>query len=414
MDDRISRGSGHLENLKSRAFYLLKDSLKIARLALVDISTSELMTEDATNTDEWGPTTKQMAEISKVIFNSEDYLRVVQILHNRLALNPKKHWKQVHKTLILLEYLLGHGPEHLVMEFREEKDRLEELTRFVYVDWKGSDRSSALQTKAKHVLHLLTNEAAYREERIQAQKTSQGICGFGSQSRQQKSAHVEYDPHIFGPRSKSTSCLMTISSAEDSRSLLVDEDHRYSSCKLDTKKTSTHSNSVGDESEADMSSPCFSETTWGTSSSSSRGESLSARGRSVSYSSSDGNRNEESPTSNFSFRRTAQILDMDSVASELETTVVDDLPLVHTSPPMSGYKSVVPKLPAHRRPVISKAEDLASERSSAPVQKLPPPPPMAEYKPVIARPPQSGSRVSRRQIDTLTSAREPTVDLISI
>lgn len=42
MDDRISRGSGHLENLKSRAFYLLKDSLKIARLALVDISTSEL------------------------------------------------------------------------------------------------------------------------------------------------------------------------------------------------------------------------------------------------------------------------------------------------------------------------------------------------------------------------------------
>jgi len=35
-------GLGHLESLKNKASYLLKDSLKIARLALVDISNAEL------------------------------------------------------------------------------------------------------------------------------------------------------------------------------------------------------------------------------------------------------------------------------------------------------------------------------------------------------------------------------------
>ena len=34
----------------------------------------------------------------------------------------------------MLEYLLTHGPDQLVMEFREDKARIDECTRFVYVD----------------------------------------------------------------------------------------------------------------------------------------------------------------------------------------------------------------------------------------------------------------------------------------
>jgi hypothetical protein len=42
MDNRTGFGMGHLERLKTRATYLLKDSLKLARVALVDVSTAEL------------------------------------------------------------------------------------------------------------------------------------------------------------------------------------------------------------------------------------------------------------------------------------------------------------------------------------------------------------------------------------
>lgn len=41
------------------------------------------MTEDATNAEEWGPTTTAMASISDAAYNSEDYLRIVQVLHKR-------------------------------------------------------------------------------------------------------------------------------------------------------------------------------------------------------------------------------------------------------------------------------------------------------------------------------------------
>ena len=33
-----------------------------------------------------------------------------------------------------MEYLLTHGPEQFIMDFREDKKRIEELTRCVFVD----------------------------------------------------------------------------------------------------------------------------------------------------------------------------------------------------------------------------------------------------------------------------------------
>jgi len=42
LDNRPGVALGHLETFKNRASFLFKDSLKIARLALVDVSTAEL------------------------------------------------------------------------------------------------------------------------------------------------------------------------------------------------------------------------------------------------------------------------------------------------------------------------------------------------------------------------------------
>ncbi|KAG0586205.1 hypothetical protein KC19_2G072200 [Ceratodon purpureus] len=355
MDNRTGFGMGHMERLRNRASYLLKDSLKIARVALVDVSTAELMTEDATNADEWGPTTKQMAEISESSNNSEEYLRIVHVLHKRFALNTQKYWRQIHKSLILLEYLLCHGPEHLMMEFRQDKGRLEEFARFVYVDWKGVDRGSAVQRRAKHVLHLLMDEAFYKNERTNAQKISKVISGFGSESLSHMFTRSK-SHHSNVPRSQSASSLIGIhhDSGEDSSTLLADEDDHCNS-EPETPSTSGRSS-------------------WGAFSSSSGNDSLNGSGRSTNSSCSDGNPNEDlSPASTLSFRKTSQILDMDSVASEFE-----ELAVIESTPPL--------------------------------MQKLPPPPPRAGYK--CARPPQSGSRVRWKQSESAKLATVP--DLITI
>ncbi|KAG0618645.1 hypothetical protein M758_4G081100 [Ceratodon purpureus] len=184
--ERIGEKSGHgigpLLKLGKLSSHLIKDSLRIARLAFVDVSAAEMMTEDATNMEEWGPTTKTMAAISDASRNYDDYVRIVGVLRGRLALTGTKKWRQVFKAMTIVEYLLTHGPEQFIMEFREDKKRVEELTRFVFVDENQIDRGSALQSKAKQVNRLLVDESFFKEQRRRAQTVSRGILGFGSQS----------------------------------------------------------------------------------------------------------------------------------------------------------------------------------------------------------------------------------------
>lgn len=57
----------------------------------------------------------------------------------RLGLIGKKHWRQFLKTLTIVEFLLFHGPDKTLMEFGSDRDVIEDLTRFNYVDERGYD-----------------------------------------------------------------------------------------------------------------------------------------------------------------------------------------------------------------------------------------------------------------------------------
>ena len=48
-----------------------------------------------------------------------------------------KQWRESHKSLILLEFLLTHGPEDFAEEFVSDTDVIEELRTFRYIDDKG-------------------------------------------------------------------------------------------------------------------------------------------------------------------------------------------------------------------------------------------------------------------------------------
>jgi epsin len=53
----------------------------------------------------------------------------------------KKHWRQFLKTLTVVEYLLLHGPEEIALEFSSDRDLIEDLSRFNYVDDRMYDGS---------------------------------------------------------------------------------------------------------------------------------------------------------------------------------------------------------------------------------------------------------------------------------
>lgn len=48
-----------------------------------------------------------------------------------------KQWRQSYKALVLLEFLLAHGPDNLAKEYRGDTGMIQELSTFTYKDENG-------------------------------------------------------------------------------------------------------------------------------------------------------------------------------------------------------------------------------------------------------------------------------------
>ncbi|XP_073011140.1 ENTH domain-containing protein C794.11c-like [Typha latifolia] len=169
-----------LSEIKKQTSYFLRDKYKTARLALTDVTQAELLIEEATNSDPWGPDAKTMTRISEAAFDIDDYWRIVDVLHRRLRSMNWKEWRQLYKTLIVLEFFLTHGPESFSEEFCRDMNDIRELGNFNYVDEKGFNWGSCMQLKAERILKLLGDKEQLKEARSKAQKVSQEIQGFGN------------------------------------------------------------------------------------------------------------------------------------------------------------------------------------------------------------------------------------------
>ncbi|CAL1396315.1 unnamed protein product [Linum trigynum] len=174
-------GSLFLNQMKKQACSFLQEKYKTARLALTDITPIELLTEEATNNEPWGPDAKTMTQIAVASFGVDAYWRIIDILHKRLDTVDWKQWRQSYKTLVLLEFLMTHGPEELAYEFQNDIDIIEELGTFQFIDDKGFDWGANMHKRSESILSLLRGGGtALRAARLKALKISKEIQGFGS------------------------------------------------------------------------------------------------------------------------------------------------------------------------------------------------------------------------------------------
>ncbi|KAE8660073.1 hypothetical protein F3Y22_tig00116958pilonHSYRG00029 [Hibiscus syriacus] len=90
-----------LNKIKEQASCFLQEKYRDARIAFTDVTAAELLTEDATNNDPWGPDVRTMTKISETSFNMEDYWRIVHIIHRRFdwGLNMQKRSDNVLELL---------------------------------------------------------------------------------------------------------------------------------------------------------------------------------------------------------------------------------------------------------------------------------------------------------------------------
>ncbi|XP_065864494.1 probable serine/threonine-protein kinase PIX13 [Euphorbia lathyris] len=172
--------SSLLDHIKKQASSFLQNKYKNARLALTDVTKAELLSEEATNNDPWGPDAKTMTKIAQASYDVDDYWRIVDIIHKRFDVIDWKEWRQSYKTLVLVEFLLTHGPEEMAEEFQGDCDIIEELAKFEYIDDKGFNWGRSMQKRSENVVQLLNGGIALKEARLKALKITKGIQGFGN------------------------------------------------------------------------------------------------------------------------------------------------------------------------------------------------------------------------------------------
>ncbi|KAF5797142.1 putative ENTH domain-containing protein [Helianthus annuus] len=173
-------GSSSFHQFKKQASFFFKEKIKTARLALTDITPAQLLVEESTNDNPWAPDARTLKMISKAAFEIDDYWRIVNVLHNRLGTFDAKNWRIPYKAVVVLEYLLTHGPESVAEEFQTHKDVILEMTNFQYIDEKGFNWGLNVRMKSERILKFLNDLSILKEERAKARKLSRGIEGFGS------------------------------------------------------------------------------------------------------------------------------------------------------------------------------------------------------------------------------------------
>ncbi|XP_017413129.2 epsin-3 [Vigna angularis] len=203
-------GSLFLEQIKKQTTNFLQEKYKSARMTFTDVTETELLAEEATNKDDCSPDAKTMTRIAEASFDIDEYWRIVDILHHRYAssLTPFfvyllynvdwEQWRQAYKTMVLLEFLLTHGPQEFAPEFQCDVEIIEDLGGFTHIDEKGTwglidfhflsipmainrfNWGSRMQKLSDEIVKLLQNAEALTEARLKALKITNGIQGFGS------------------------------------------------------------------------------------------------------------------------------------------------------------------------------------------------------------------------------------------
>ncbi|XP_055339114.1 epsin-2-like [Paramacrobiotus metropolitanus] len=129
----------------------------------------QVQIRECTSTDPWGPTAAQMAEIAEAAAT-----RSPLILSEIWFRLDEDNWKHVYKALVLLDYLIKHGPESVAKQCWMNVDRLRELRSYPFVEADGNP-ARRIREKAGQVLGLMADAGRLTVEREKARRIRERV-----------------------------------------------------------------------------------------------------------------------------------------------------------------------------------------------------------------------------------------------
>ncbi|KAI1432856.1 hypothetical protein GGR50DRAFT_671996 [Xylaria sp. CBS 124048] len=156
------------DQVSNLTLYDIKAGVRKVQNAVMNYTEMEAKVREATNNEPWGASSTLMQEIANGTFNYQTLNEIMPMIYRRFTEKSAEEWRQIYKSLQLLEFLIKHGSERVIDDARGHITLLKMLRQFHYIDPNGKDQGINVRNRAKELAELLGDVERIRAERKKA------------------------------------------------------------------------------------------------------------------------------------------------------------------------------------------------------------------------------------------------------
>ncbi|BFZ55432.1 Epsin-3, clathrin recruitment and traffic between the Golgi and endosome [Savitreella phatthalungensis] len=156
------------DTISNLTLYDIKSAVRKVQNVVMNYTEIEAKVREATNNEPWGASSTQLQEIADATHNYQHFSEIMAMIYKRFVEKSAEEWRQIYKSLQLLEYLVKHGAERVIDDARQHIGTIKLLRNFHFIDDKMKDQGINVRNRAKELVDLLGSSETIREERRKA------------------------------------------------------------------------------------------------------------------------------------------------------------------------------------------------------------------------------------------------------
>lgn len=146
----------------------------------MNLTEMEAKVREATNNEPWGAPSTLMSQIAAGTYNYREREEIIGFIFRRFTEKAANEWRQIYKSLQLLDYLIKNGSERIIDDVRANLTLIQMLKSFHYIDSKGRDQGINVRNRAKNLIAFLNDDSMIRSERKKSRANSKKFGGVSS------------------------------------------------------------------------------------------------------------------------------------------------------------------------------------------------------------------------------------------
>ncbi|KAJ5327546.1 ENTH/VHS [Penicillium brevicompactum] len=166
------------DQVSNMSLYDLKAGVRKVQNAVMNYTEMESKVREATNNEPWGASTTLMQEIANGTHSYQLLNEIMPIIYKRFTDKAAEEWRQIYKSLQLLEFLVKNGSERIVDDARSHLSLIRMLRQFHYIDMNGKDQGINVRNRSSELVKLLGDVDQIRAERKKAKNNRNKFSGF--------------------------------------------------------------------------------------------------------------------------------------------------------------------------------------------------------------------------------------------